>query len=312
MISIHEQTKGRWTSILSMLGIEEQHLNGKHQACIFGHGKDCSRFDRNSEYYYCNQCGHKSALDLAMEFLGLSFKETCEEIRQMLGESKMNAPIKKADPLPRLKQIHKGLLQVKRGDVVARYLRSRGIAKRGDDIFTHKNVPYYGGFVDGKKVDGVFNAMVSRVTNSAGELETYHITYLTDEGKKIDFAPAKIIVTPRTTITGNSVKLGKAGEHLCVAEGVETALMIMQEEGVTCWSALNANGLIKIEVPEHVKLVSVFVDNDKNCTGQIAAWKLTKRLREEGFEVNVICDWGIGEDYLDWANRTVIKSREAA
>jgi len=311
-MNIHEECLGRWESILNHF-IPSHYLTGKHMECpCCKDGKDRFRIVRGNEKgrWFCNTCRPDggSAIDLIMIVNGLNFKETCLEIRKILGVTKMNKPVQKKYPMQRLKLIHKGLKKVKRGDVVARYLKRRGIKKGADNIFTHTNIPYYGG----EKIDGVFNAMVSRITNVNGELESYHIIYLTDDSKKIDFAPAKIIVTPRTTITGCSVQLGDAGEHLCIAEGVETAIMVQQEEGVTCWSSINASGMIKIEIPAHVKMVSIFIDNDDSFTGQSAGYQLARRLRAKGINVNVICDWGKGEDYLDFVNRTVVTDKADA
>ena len=312
MRDIKDEYKNQFHSILLRAGVEHRFLTGRHTPCLFCGGRDRARWIADKEILWCNVCQPKHGIDALMQYIGMSFKETCQYIR---GDTKMEyktSTVKRIDPLPRLKQIHKGLKQVKRGDVVARYLKSRGINKWGDDIFTHTNIPYYGGYVDGKKVEGVFNAMVSRVTDMHDQLETYHITYLTEDAKKIDFAPAKIIVTPKTTITGNSVKLKKAGKHLCVAEGIETALMVMQEEGIPCWSALNANGMAKMEVPASVEMVSIFIDNDESFTGQSAGYQLARRLKGKGVQVNAICDWEKGEDYLDYINRNVVKDKSVA
>jgi len=88
--------------------------------------------------------------------------------------------------------------------------------------------------------------------------------------------------------------------------------MVIQEEGIPCWSALNANGMAKMEVPASVEMVSIFIDNDESFTGQSAGYQLARRLKGKGVQVNAICDWEKGEDYLDYINRNVVKDKSVA
>jgi putative DNA primase/helicase len=248
-----------------------------------------------------------------MEFLGETFKEVCESIREVIGECRKMPEQKKADPQIRLKHIHKGLQKVKRGDVVRRYLISRGINKiPTHNLFTHTNLPYYGRYVNGEKVNGVFNAMVGRITNGKGELESYHITYLSQDAKKLDYIPAKIIITPITTISGCGVKFSPPSETLGITEGIETALAVEEFEEIACWAAISAGGMEKIHVPDMVKNVEIYMDNDANFAGQKAAYTLANSLSAKGKNVRVMCEWDIGEDYLDWANRSIVTSKAVA
>ncbi len=303
-IDIKEEYKGRWASILIGAGVDGNVLNGKHQPCPLCSGKDRFRWIADTETAFCSQCGVRGGIDFLMEFAGHSFREACEYIRGEKVEYKQQEKKIKVNPINRLKQIHKGLKPITPGDLVSTYLERRGITKVGSDIFTSSSIPYYGGFVDGKKVTGVFTAMIARITNLDGSLQSYHVTYLNDHGFKIDFAAAKIIITPMTTITGCSIKLAEpVNGQLCVAEGLETALAIQQEEGVPTWSAINANGMIKMEVPSTVTNVNIFLDNDQNFTGHAAAYQLANRLAVKGVAVTVINDCEIGDDYLDLMNK---------
>jgi putative DNA primase/helicase len=86
-----------------------------------------------------------------------------------------------------------------------------------------------------------------------------------------------------------------------IAEGVETALAAMKLFDVPVWSALSAGGLIKWQPPVTARHIIVFGDNDKNATGQAAAWSLAHRLIAEGLnaEVRVPPDEGDWNDVLE-------------
>lgn len=299
MINITEEYKGRWASILINAGMDAQRFTGKHQRCdLCCEGKDCFRWIAGKETWYCNKCGVKSGINTYMEVTGLSFKESCGKIRGNKMEYKEHV-IKKADPMIKLKRVHSKLKKVVEGDPVDLYLSSRGISIRPVDVLTGSGMPYYGG----GKVPGIYDCMVSRITNVDGHLESYHIVYLTPEGRKIDNAQAKIIITPLTTVMGCSVKVNNGGEELAIAEGIETALKVSEDEEVTCWAGVSAGGLEKVIIPKSVKTIFIYADNDSSYTGQAAAYNLAKRLKVKGHQVKVFMPEVEDTDFLDEFNR---------
>jgi len=311
MIDIEDEFTGRWKDILIRSGIDAKFLTGKHQSCPNCHGRDRFRWIRDKELLYCNQCGCKKPINFLKEWLGLNFKETCEFIRGTKHEYKKMTEQIKPDPMIKLKFVHKGLSKVKKGDPVYTYLGLRGLTTEGlCDVFTHLNLPYYGGWVDGKKVDGVFSAMVSRIAND--ELQSYHITYLDNLCKQISIAPAKIILTPRNTITGCAVRLFEIKDSLAVAEGIETALAVQNHEVIPCWATISANGMIKFEIPPQIKTLFIYADNDESFTGYSAAYQLAKRAHSQGIKVYVMNDCNPGEDYLDYFVGKEEKSKAVA
>jgi len=313
MIDIKVEYKGRWKDILIRSGVDSKYLTGKHSDCPLNGcgGKDRFRWIRDTETLYCSVCGVRDAIGFLMEWLGLDFKETCEFIRGTKQEYKKMTEQIKPDPMIKLKFVHGGLSKVKPGDPVDTYLKSRGLTTEGlSGIFTHLNLPYYGGWVDGKKVHGVFKAMVSRIASY--QLESYHITYLDNDCKQISIAPAKIILTPRNTITGCAVRLFEIKDSLAVAEGIETALAVQNHEGTPCWATISANGMIKLEIPEQIKTLFIYADNDESFTGYSAAYQLAKRAHSQGIKVYVMNDCKPGEDYLDYFVGKEEKSKAAA
>lgn len=167
------------------------------------------------------------------------------------------------------------------------YLTSRGIFPA--DISALENVRYSPAelyFDDTGMAVGRFPAMVCAVRDKDGKLITLHRTFLTKEGRKIAFGtPKKLMPVPAgQTVTGSFISLGTPDKTgiMCAAEGVETALSIVCATGYPCLSAVSAQGLMSLTLPESVRVLFVFADRDKSLTGQKAAEKLRARLAEEG------------------------------
>jgi putative DNA primase/helicase len=331
---IKSEFRGKWASVGIISGIEKKIFNGKHQPCPrCKAGKDRFRWNTKKEFGFCNQCGDIQPIDLLIEHLGLPFKETAEYIRKITGDIKLNtikpvdnaAELKKAHD--RLKFIHKGLKPISPNGVVAKYLAKRGITVLPEkDVYEHNNIAYYGTPPDGKTpVSGVFNAMVSRVTDIESKMTTYHITYLSEDGKKIDFAEPKIIAKPIQDSKGSSIKLFQPKDMLGIAEGIETALSCYATDGFPMWAASNAYGMKNIQIPESVKHVLIYVDEDRSYTGQAAAYSLANRLTvREGKQVRVIrlidtgkgleqyCEQGLDADFNDYILSQTIRDRKTA
>jgi putative DNA primase/helicase len=90
------------------------------------------------------------------------------------------------------------------------------------------------------------------------------------------------VSTPRKTIGAlgsGAVRLGAAGTVLGLAEGVETALAVMQLSGVPCWAALGANRLERVFIPPEVSSLEIFGDPDE--PGRRAVAKALDRHRVE-------------------------------
>ena len=76
---------------------------------------------------------------------------------------------------------------------------------------------------------------------------------------------------------GSAVRLGD-GDHVGLAEGIETALSATMLTGVPTWATINSTLMAKWEPPEHVQKVTVFGDTDPKFGGQAAAYALAHRL----------------------------------
>jgi putative DNA primase/helicase len=308
---LREECRGKWTSVLQFIGIDGKYLNGKHQPCLICGGKDRARWVKDKELYYCNRCGCLSPISLAMQYLDLPFKQTAELIRPTARTAKMTniTPIDSKVNEDRLKKIHAGLKRLHSGNAAGLYLLKRGITEPPKaNVYFHPGLPYYD---DGKKL-GLFPAMVSRFQTAAGETATYHITYLNADGTKANVTcPKKFLPTVRD-MAGGAIRLSEAAEILGIAEGIETALAAQITEGIPVWACGNAGLMEKVSIPDSVKTVMIFVDEDKSFTGQKAAYTLAHRLAGQGKEIIVTriattngrpelhTERGLGLDYLDY------------
>jgi phage/plasmid primase-like uncharacterized protein len=59
-----------------------------------------------------------------------------------------------------------------------------------------------------------------------------------------------------------AVRLGPAGDMLGIAEGIESALSAQQLSGVPCWACIGAGRMHRVAIPDTVRELHIFADND--------------------------------------------------
>ncbi|MGZ4996135.1 MAG: toprim domain-containing protein [Methylobacter sp.] len=311
------EAQGRWPDILAYYGIQREYLRNRHGPCPICQGRDRFRFDNKNGTgsYYCSGCGAGDGVSLLMKYCGFDFKTAANEVRKIIGQCKMTTTTSTNDTAKneaRIKKIHAGLKHITPETAAGLYLIKRGISAYPElNCYAHEAVPYY---EDGKLV-AEYPAMVSVLRNAAGETVTHHITYLTQDSKKLDCeSPRKILPVIRP-MKGAAIKLFNPMpmDVLAIAEGVETALSYYVDSGIPTWAAVNTNGMESVEIPDHVKLVHIVCDEDSSFAGQAAAYTLANRLKvKEGKKVTVIriaysdadlvqhFDNGIDRDFNDY------------
>jgi hypothetical protein len=121
------------------------------------------------------------------------------------------------------------------------------------------------------------------------------VTYLDSRGdRKAQGA------TPRKTMGkmhDGAVRLGQAGDALGIAEGIETALAAMQLTGIPCWACLGSKRMAHVAVPDKVRELHIFGDNDE--PGRLAVEQTAKAHAHRRVVVRFPPD-GFG-DYADLA-----------
>ena len=298
--NVNEIATGRWPNILAHFGVAEKFLTGKHGPCPICGGKDRFRFDNKEGRgtWICSQsCGAGDGFRLLELLKGWSFRETAFQVEQIAGtvhQSVVKEENDEAKKMAAVKRIWNETEPVCKGDPVWLYLNKRtGIEIAPACLRFHPALPY----IDHDQID-YHPALVARVTNYAGEGVGIHRIYLTNSGDKAPVETAKKLLACKA-LGGASVKLGRIGEDLGIAEGIETALAASMRFSVPVWSAINANLLEQWLPPKDVKHVVIFGDNDESYTGQASSFVLARKLKNKGFSVSVRIPETVGTDWAD-------------
>ena len=162
---------------------------------------------------------------------------------------------------------------------------------------------------DGKSRQiAAYPAMLALIQAPDGQAVTLHRTYLCD-GRKLDATDAKKVLS--AGIHGAAVRLFDAGAQLALCEGIETALAVHLATGKPVWAGISAGNLEKLWVPDTVREVCIYADNDAggDFAGQCFAYALARRLKREERttgprQVRVFVPRHAGTDWADvWCQR---------
>lgn len=286
--------RGRWPSILNHFGIPVECLNPrKHFKCPKdGSGEDRFRFsDKNGSGSYFCACstGNKGGMSLLMCCKDWTYAQAASEVEKIVG-TVMPTPVQETpDPRPRLKALQDSCVLPL--EAVSKYLELRGLEPSGQT--RQAKVRYW---EDGQP-QGLYDAMVHKVTGADGKPLTFHVTYL-DDGKKAEVPTQRKLLPAVGPLAGAAIRLAKEDVVMGIAEGVETALAASVLHAVPVWSAINTTLLEKFEPPEVCKVLWIFGDSDKSFAGQKSAYVLAERMVKKGLEVHVMLP-PMGEDWND-------------
>jgi phage/plasmid primase-like uncharacterized protein len=136
-------------------------------------------------------------------------------------------------------------------------------------------------------------AAVTRVPEH--RVRAVHRTFLTDDGRKAEVDPVKMSLGP---VGGGAVRLGRADKHLAVAEGIETALSVMQATGLPTWSALSEGGVKSLILPATPLAAEITICADNDPVGLEAARDAAVRWAHEGRTVRIAAP-SEGNDFND-------------
>lgn len=165
------------------------------------------------------------------------------------------------------------------GSLCERYLRVRGIKLTDQpSLRFHPGLRYHENGTGAL----ILPAMMAGIQWPDRRVRAIQRTFLDPRGDR------KAQVTyPRKTLgpfKGGALRLGPAGFHLGIAEGLETGLSAMQLFKVPVWCACGAR-LAAIDLPPEVKTVHVFADN--GTPGREAAERAADRYNREGRRVEL-------------------------
>lgn len=331
---VKNAAQGRWGYILSALAPQLQPALGnpkKHFPCPVHGGKDGFRVFKDvadTGASICNTCGaHTDGFSTIMWANGWDFLTTLKEVAGYLSMPQTHIAAPRVHQEPKsaisddaaIEKARKSLNRVwnesigcheREAEPARLYLARRGISIAAPvEIRFHPSLTYF----DGENKVGAFPAIITMVSDAKGSPVTIHRIYLTPDGQKAAVpSPKKLMAYPSDRkIIGGAVRL-RANERpgvLLVAEGLETALAVMEATNLPVWSAVNAHLLENFVPPEWVKQVFVFADKDRPSQqhprghGQEAATRLVQRIWERGIQCSAVVPSGTvqeGQKSLDW------------
>lgn len=303
-MSFHERTttasKGKWRGILLTLGLPETCLRDKHGPCPLCGGNDRFRWDNKDGQgtYICSQCGAGDGMKLAIEYTGKPFREVASMIDEMVGNVKADV-IRPAmtDEQRRttLRETYRATQPVQAGDLVHRYLETRGV----EELVYPDALRFAPKLRDGE--GGIRPCMVAMVSGPDGKPASMHRTFIKPDGLGKAEMPSPRKMMPGELSEGACIRLGEyvAGGALGIAEGIETAMSASALYDLPVWAAINSAILKKWLPPEGCTEVAIFGDNDPKFGGQAAAWALAHRLAVKGIDVSVHIPEQTGTDFND-------------
>lgn len=163
------------------------------------------------------------------------------------------------------------------GTLAETYLRARGIT-----ISIPPTIRYVPDLKHGP-TGLLMPTMVAAVQGPDGRLCGVHRTFLRLDGR----AKANVS-TPKMSLghcAGGAIRLAAAASRIGVAEGIETALSVMQAISIPTWAALSTSGLKALLLPPLVREVIVLADGDE--PGEKAAQDAAQRFVQQGRKVRI-------------------------
>lgn len=291
-----EATRGRWPSILTELGVDEKTLSKRNVPCPFCGGKDRFRFTDHEGMglWLCNVCGTGNGMQFVEKYARVGFVAATKLVEATLPHTSITSAAPKAPPRARLNKLWSMASYLSADDPVGEYLLTRGVwtDEPLHELRFAESVPY---FSEGS-VTGHYHAMLARVRDGSGKPTTLHCTYLSGAGKADVPSPKKVMSAMGH---GAAIRLFKEEPVLAIAEGIETALAVFKQTGYPVWAAISAGGMKSIVLPEIVREVLIYADNDESYTGQAAAYALAQRMVAEGRRADVFMPNNAGLDFAD-------------
>jgi|SRR5471032_305824 len=318
---IKGRAHGRWSELLPTLGVDEKILNRRNQPCPLCGGHD--RFQYTDKYgegnYHCRGCGPGGGLKLLQGALGWDFGTVLAKLEECVGRGNhvhLQSHPQTDEPFAaRMKKLAKRIWDeaqaVTPGDEVDRYLRNRGISLSAYPkvLRFHPALGFYEKDASGKSCQiAEYPAMLACIQGADGHAVTLHRTYLNDGQKALQHEAKKVL---SAGINGSAIRLYDADEELAIAEGIETALAVHLSTGKPIWAAINAGNMERLWLPETVRHICIYADNDADAQfeGQARAFALARRLTTEAKEtgsrkVEVFVPRHAGTDWADvWCSR---------
>ncbi|NHQ88445.1 zinc-binding protein [Iodobacter sp. HSC-16F04] len=330
-------SQGYWPLILTRMGINPKLLDGRNHPCPACGGVDRFQFTsrgNGADYgrFACRGMNKQGGdgFSLVMHVFDLSFPKAIMAVAKVLGINingpRLAMPVIPVQPPPpvidnttKLQAILDNCQQIRTGNTAGKYLINRGLSA---DYWPASGVLRFASALDywhsndeDKPIKlGVWPALVAHIQKPDGSLAGIHRIYLSQAGHKADIAaingevpPSKKLQSAHTgAIRGAACRLFPIGEdgRLALTEGIETAIAVHRMTGLAVWACISAGGLRNVVLPDNVREVLIYGDNDlpdeKNRNaGKESAYFLAARQLAMGKAVKVLLPPLAGIDWLD-------------
>lgn len=182
------------------------------------------------------------------------------------------------------------------GTPAERYLAGRGITVSSPDMRFHARMP-----LGPKGAVRFLPALVAAVRNDASILSVGRTFLDPETGRLADFEqPKRSLGSPGS----GAVRLAfPRGGRLGLAEGIESALSAMQLFGIPCWATLGNERFGLVTIPESVRELHLFVDNDAG--GRLAEERALEAHAREGRRIVTRLPLHDGADWNDELMRRI-------
>lgn len=182
------------------------------------------------------------------------------------------------------------------GSPAERYLSERGLTIASPDLRFHPRMP-----LGPKGAVRFLPALVAAVRNDATVLALNRTFLDSDTDRKAAFEqPKRSLGSPGS----GAVRLAyPRGGRLGLAEGIESALSAMQLFGIPCWATLGNERFGLVTIPESVRELHLFVDNDAG--GRLAEERALEAHAREGRRIVTRPPLRHGDDWNDELMRRI-------
>lgn len=291
MTTTKEAAMFRWDEILDIIGIPVAWLLETHTECPFCNRKKYRYTNKTDNGDWICSCGNGNGFALVQRHLNCDFKTAAKKVDEIIGrKGDANIASEKEKERRELRdRLTKIWSTAQKRSVLSDYLLYRGLNSIPEGLRGHNGLRW-----QSKEESGIDRAMVAQVKKVDGTPIAIHRTFILAEGRKV-----RMMSPTMEPLQGSAIQLYPAGDELGIAEGIETAIACHELFDMPVWSCVSASLMESVKIPDGVKKVIIFADNDKNYTGQASAYKLANRLvLREKLEVDVMIPTYEG-DWLD-------------
>jgi hypothetical protein len=146
----------------------------------------------------------------------------------------------------------RGAVRIDYDSIQARYLRARGLTIEAPPSLRATTILHLDRYP--------FPAIVAAVQAPDRRIIAVQVTLIDPRGER-----KAAVAIPRRTVGAlglGAIRLAAATDVLGLAEGTEKALAAMQLFNVPCWASLGAGRMHRVQIPDAVTELLVFLDND--------------------------------------------------